>query len=177
MDQVRLSKLLSLVLRHKPEEIGIIVDNQGWTNVNELLKKVKGLTREELNKVVEENNKQRFSFSKDGTKIRANQGHSLQVDLELDPIIPPDILYHGTAEKYISAIKKVGLQKRNRLYVHLSDNIETAKSVGARHGKPLVISISSLRMYNDELVFYRSENGVWLTDNVDPKYFMKIAWC
>ena len=177
MDQVRLSKLLSLVLRHKPEEIGIIVDNQGWTNVNELLKKVKGLTREELNKVVEENNKQRFSFSKDGTKIRANQGHSLQVDLELDPVIPPDILYHGTAEKYISAIKKVGLQKRNRLYVHLSDNIETAKSVGSRHGKPLVISIRSLRMYNDEIVFYRSENGVWLTDHVDPKYFIKIAWC
>ena len=170
----RKSKFLSLILRHKPEAINLKLDNNGWANVDDLLKKSKSkinLSFKELEFVVKTNNKKRFSFNEDKTKIRANQGHSLKnVDLELENTKPPQFLYHGTVNKFIESIKKIGLQKMNRQHVHLSKDIETANNVGSRRGKPVILSIQTLEMYNDGFEFYCSKNGVWLTDNIPVKY-------
>jgi putative RNA 2'-phosphotransferase len=163
------SKFLSLVLRHRPERIGLELDASGWADVKELLKKA-NLDMETLEHVVETNNKKRFEFNDKKTKIRASQGHSVDVKLGYESRIPPSILYHGTAAKNDSSIQNNGLKKMNRHAVHLSDDFDTAMSVGSRHGKPLVYIVHAGEMYNDGIKFYLSNNGVWLTDYIDPKY-------
>lgn len=178
MDNIQLGKFISLILRHKPETIGISLDKNGWANVNELLKGIQNqginIDFERLNEIVETNNKKRYSFNEDKTKIRANQGHSINVDVELKEAIPPVKLYHGTATKYIDDIMKNGIIHKNRLHVHLSKDIETAINVGTRHGTPVVLEIDTKEMINDGYKFYLSENGVWLTSDIAPKYFKKI---
>ena len=174
MEIKKLSKFLSLILRHKPETISIELDKNGWANVSEILRGMK-IDMATLEKVVAENDKQRFSFNSDKTKIRANQGHSISVDVELVEKIPPEILYHGTIEKNLKSIAAQGLLKMNRLYVHLSSNIETAKKVAARRsGNAVIFKISALEMYNAGYKFFQSENGVWLTDTVPPKFLLRI---
>ncbi|NCP52580.1 MAG: RNA 2'-phosphotransferase [Flavobacteriales bacterium] len=170
----RLSKLLSLVLRHTPEEIGLTIDRDGWANVTELLQKM-DMGFEDLKEVVDTNDKKRFSFSDDFSKIRANQGHSIEANLNLEPTTPPEILFHGTAEKNIASILEKGLLKQDRNYVHLSADIDTAKKVGTRYGKPIILKISALKMQQEGYLFYISKNGVWLTDFVPDKYLKKIG--
>ncbi len=168
------SKLLSFVLRHKPETIGIVLDENGWINVHELLEKIKikneSFTFERLQQVVAENDKQRFSFNADKTRIRANQGHSIDIDLGLPPKMPPAILYHGTASTNVESIKKSGIIKGKRQHVHLSIDTETATKVGTRHGKPIILIIDTKSMHEDGILFYCSDNGVWLTDFINIKY-------
>lgn len=174
MKQKDKSRLLSLVLRHKPETIGITLDENGWTDVKILINKIgSGFTFEELVEVVETNDKKRFAFNDNKTKIRASQGHSLGIDLKLLQTIPPEFLYHGTATKNIQNIYKEGIKKGKRDHVHLSHLISTADKVGSRHGTPSIIKIDTERMWKDGIKFYVSDNGVWLTDYVDPKYFNK----
>ena len=172
------SKFLSYVLRHHPELIGLNLDEQGWTNVDELITKSRrdsyqGFTFEELDEIVETNDKKRFIFNEDKTRIRANQGHSIDIDLALKPQQPPEFLYHGTAQKNIDSIIEKGIEKRNRQHVHLSLDKETATKVGMRHGKPIILTINSGKMFEDGILFYLSENGVWLTDFVEAKYISK----
>ena len=170
------SKFLSLVLRHKPEEIGLQLDENGWANVDELIEKVNAncnkLDINLLNEIVETNDKKRFAFNDERTKIRASQGHSIEIDLALQPIIPPDMLYHGTATRFVESILKEGLTKQQRQYVHLSEKLETATAVGARHGKPTILIVDAKQMHEDGFLFYKSENNVWLTDNVGVKYII-----
>jgi putative RNA 2'-phosphotransferase len=178
MEIKKLSKFLSLILRHKPEAIGITLDEHGWADVEELLQKINETGRNIdlplLEKIVAENDKQRFSFSADMKKIRANQGHSIHVDVELKQVEPPDVLYHGTIEKNRTSIEVKGLIKGNRLYVHLSKDIETAiKVANRRKGKNIIYKVSAGEMYNDGFLFYQSVNGVWLTDRVPAKYLSK----
>lgn len=173
---VSTSKFLSLVLRHRPETIGIKLDESGWVAIADLLKATnshpngKRLDRELLVRAVRENDKQRFAISEDGLRIRANQGHSVNVDLGLEPVKPPAILYHGTVDKFIDSIRTQGLLPRKRQFVHLSPDTETANIVGKRRGKPVILSIDSKRMDADAIKFYRSQNGVWLVDHVPPQY-------
>lgn len=164
------SKFLSLILRHKPQIIGIELDEHGWADVEELCRRVKGLDFEKLEKIVATDEKRRYSFSADKKLIRANQGHSLPIDVELEELEPPEILYHGTSEKFCPSINAQGLLKMSRLYVHLSSDVETAEKVGRRHGKPKIFLVESLKMFNDGYKFYRSVNGVWLTEYVPAKY-------
>ena len=167
------SRFISLILRHKPDVIGITLDEHGWANVEEL---IRGISKKQdfnmamLEEIVASDDKQRYSFNEDKTLIRANQGHSIPVDVELKEITPPPYLYHGTAEKYVASIEKQGLIPKSRLYVHLSDNYNTAVDVGKRHGKAIVYTVSSGEMAQDGYVFYRSVNGVWLTKEVPTKY-------
>jgi putative RNA 2'-phosphotransferase len=171
---IKTSKILSLLLRHKPQRAGIVIDENGWTNVNDLIKKVSKIFYPiDINlliEVVEKNDKKRFSFNSDQTKIRANQGHSIKVDLDLEPVAPPDILYHGTVEKFLESIKKDGLRKGGRLHVHLSGDIFTASKVGKRRGQPIILEIKSGLMHQKGFKFYLSENKVWLTDLVPPEF-------
>lgn len=170
-----ISKLMSLVLRHRPAVIGVELDKNGWLGVDELIEGVntKGLKldRELLEEIVETNDKKRFAFSEDGTKIRANQGHSIKVDVELKEQVPPEFLYHGTVAKFMRAIQKEGLKSMSRQHVHLSEDLKTAMRVGSRRGVPKILVVKSGEMHTDGHTFYRSENGVWLTDHVAPKYF------
>jgi putative RNA 2'-phosphotransferase len=171
---VKISKFLSLVLRHKPEEIGIQLDAAGWVPVAEFLRACQAhgfsIKREELEEVVRTNDKQRFAFSEDGLMIRASQGHSVEVKLDYQPLMPPEILYHGTATRFLDSIKEQGLIKGKRHHVHLSGDEATAIKVGARHGKAVVLVIQSLQMHKDGFIFYQSENGVWLTEKVPANY-------
>ena len=167
------SKFISLILRHKPETIGITLDEHGWANVDELISgiaKTHPIDMAMLEQIVAEDEKQRYSFNEDKTLIRANQGHSIPVDVELEEKQPPEILYHGTGEKYVSSINEQGLIPKSRLYVHLSGDEETARKVGQRHGKPVIYKVKSGEMYNDGYKFFRSVNGVWLTKSVPVKY-------
>lgn len=170
----KISKFLSLVLRHKPEKISLLLDNNGWAEVDELLAKIdqsgRHLTLDQLTEIVENNDKKRFAFSDDQTKIRANQGHSIEVDLALNEAEPPKILYHGTAERNLPSIREKGLLKGQRHHVHLSADLETALKVGVRYGKPVVLRIKSQQMQSDGRTFFLSKNGVWLTDYVDHQY-------
>ena len=171
-----LSKYLSLILRHKPETIGISLDKHGWADVDELIagiSKTKDFNMEILEEIVRIDEKQRYSFNADKTKIRANQGHSIDVDVELEEKIPPEVLYHGTATRFIESIKKNGINKQSRLYVHLSKDIDTAFMVGKRHGRPAIFVVDTKAMVADGYKFYLSENGVWLTDVVPNKYLRK----
>ena len=168
------SKFLSLVLRHKPELIGLSVDKGGWADIEELIKlaNAKGhrLSREVVNDIVATNSKKRFALSDDGSKIRANQGHSIQVELDLPPAMPPDILYHGTATRFLDSIRQKGLLPASRRHVHLSVDTETAISVGQRHGKPSILIINAIEMHNAGHRFYISANSVWLTEFVPVEY-------
>lgn len=176
----KLSKFLSLILRHKPEEIDICLDENGWADVSELINGINNTGRkinfELLKEIVKTDNKGRYSFNEDMTKIRANQGHSINVDVNLKEIIPPDVLYHGTAERFILNIldKKQGLKSMSRLYVHMSKDYDTAVKVGVRHGNPIVLKIDAKQMKKDGYVFYLSENGVFLTKTVPYKYLEKV---
>ncbi|BBC23819.1 RNA 2'-phosphotransferase [Pseudanabaena sp. ABRG5-3] len=177
MDKLRntsISKFLSKYLRHEPAKIGLSLDVGGWVKVDDLLtassKHNFVISREELEEVVATNAKQRFSFDPTGTLIRANQGHSVEVDLQLEPMQPPDVLYHGTAEKNVEAIGHLGLQKMSRHHVHLSMDLVTAKMVGQRHGKPVVFEVDAAAMYKAGSIFYCSANQVWLVDHVPPEY-------
>lgn len=174
--QKRISKFLSYVLRHHPESIGIELDNGGWADISELLReaKVNGLriTLDELETVVKENNKQRFSFSKDGQRIRASQGHSILVDLGYEEVIPPEILYHGTARQKLESIRQEGILRGSRHHVHLSPAPDTATKVGQRYGKPIVLRVQAGRMYSNGYKFYLSANGIWLTEYVPPEYLI-----
>ena len=174
MDLTKTSKFLSLILRHKPEEIGITLDKHGWAVVTELLDGMK-ITMETLEHIVATDEKKRYSFNEDKSLIRANQGHSIQVDVELQERKPPEILYHGTAERHLSSILQNGLIPKNRLYVHLSKDFDTAINVGKRHGKPVVFQIAANQMYKDGFKFYLSENGVWLVDSVSAKYLVALS--
>ena len=175
MNNIQLGKFISLILRHKPETIGINLDEHGWANVQDLINGINNsgrtITFEQLDEIVQTNDKKRYSFNEDKTLIRANQGHSINVDVELKEAIPPKVLYHGTGEKYLDAILKDGIKHKNRLNVHLSKDIETAIKVGKRHGNPIVLKIDTEAMLNDGFKFYLSENGVWLTSDIGPKYF------
>lgn len=172
-EEQKISKFISLILRHKPEVIGVTLDNNGWCNTEELLNGCR-ITIDELINIVENDSKTRYAFNEDKSKIRANQGHSINVDLNLKSIKPPDVLYHGTSTKYINKILLEGIKKITRKHVHLSDNLETAKSVGERHGNPVILSIDSKSMYNDGYKFYLSENKVWLCDYISTKYIKII---
>jgi putative RNA 2'-phosphotransferase len=165
MNSKKISKLLSLVLRHEPEAINIELDNNGWGNVDEIIENM-SITFDQLSEVVTNNNKQRFTFSDDKTKIRANQGHSINIDLELESAAPPLDLYHGTSEDKLDIILSEGISKMGRQHVHLSDNIEVAKQVGSRHGKVVVLKINVELMVLSGCTFYQSKNGVWLVDHV-----------
>lgn len=173
-----LSKFISLILRHHPEAAYIQLDEHGWADVEQLLAGIKKtgrkINRETLVEIVRTDEKQRYSFNEDKTLIRANQGHSIPVDVGLKEQEPPEFLYHGTAVGFYESIQKQGLRPMSRLYVHLSKDIETAVSVGKRHGKPMVLRIHSGDMYRDGILFYLSENGVWLTKKVGVKYFEQI---
>ena len=169
-DTVRASKFLSLVLRHKPEEIGLVLDQNGWADIDELVAKAgtRGvpLTRELIAEVVATSDKQRFAIDAGGQRIRANQGHSVEIDLGLQPQAPPDTLFHGTGEKSVAAIRAEGLKAGQRQHVHLSRDEETAVKVGSRHGRPVVLRIAAGRMHEQGHAFFLSTNGVWLTDCV-----------
>ncbi len=171
------SKFISLILRHKPEVVGVSLDEHGWANVDELIRGVNKshpLDMGTLERIVAEDEKQRYSFNEDKTLIRANQGHSIPVDVELEEVQPPEFLYHGTGEKYVESIDKQGLIPKARLYVHLSADEETARKVGSRHGKPVIYIVKSGEMYRNHEKFYRSVNGVWLTKRVPIQYLQKL---
>lgn len=173
MNQKETSKFLSLILRHQPELIGLQLDTNGWADVDTLLAlaaRRKRITRQELEIIVAESDKQRFAFNDDHSKIRANQGHSIQVDLELPVAIPPEFLYHGTTGAFVAEILKTGIKKMSRQHVHLSPDKATATKVGSRRGVPLILTIRSGDMHRDGIPFFVSANGVWLTDHVPPTY-------
>lgn len=177
MGLVELSRYISLILRHKPEVIGITLDEHGWANVDELIKgiaRTKDFNMEILEEIVKNDDKQRYSFNENKTLIRANQGHSIPVDVELEVVTPPQYLWHGTGEKYVSYIDKMGLIPKSRLYVHLSSDKETAIKVGKRHGKPVVYRVKSGEMVQSGYKFYCSKNGVWLIKEVPVNFLEKI---
>ena len=174
------SKFISLILRHKPETIGIFLDEHGWADVQEMIDGINAsgsdhLDMEMLEEIVQTDEKQRYSFNEDHTLIRANQGHSIPVDVELEEKNPPALLYHGTGEKYVSAIDEQGLIPKSRLYVHLSSDVPTAKKVGSRHGKPVIYTIDCAKMTAEGYKFYLSANKVWLTKKVPAKYLSKLS--
>ena len=169
-----ISRFLSLVLRHEPGKIGLILDPQGWTEVDALLAALPfELDRDGLTTIVRNSDKQRFALSADGRMIRANQGHSVTVDLALKPQEPPEVLYHGTVEKVLPAILSKGLIKGERHHVHLSATVEAAQVVAARRGAPVVLRIAAGQMHGSGMLFFRSENGVWLTDHVPPAFLSR----
>lgn len=174
------SKFISLILRHKPETIGISLDEHGWADAQELIDGINAsgsdhLDKDLLEEIVRTDEKQRFSFNEDHTLIRANQGHSIPVDVELEEKIPPALLYHGTGEKYVSSIDEQGLIPKSRLYVHLSADIPTAKKVGSRHGKSVIYTVDCAKMAADGFKFYLSANNVWLTKDVPARYLTKLS--
>ncbi|HUR52732.1 MAG TPA: RNA 2'-phosphotransferase [Gemmataceae bacterium] len=172
--QKTVSKFLSLHLRHEPDGLGLTIEPGGWVPINDLLagarKKGFPIAREELDRVVADSDKQRFAIDELGLRIRANQGHSVEVDLQLAPAEPPAELFHGTGSASVEGILADGLQRRARHHVHLSPDTETATKVGARHGKPVVLVIDAAKMRADGHVFFCSANGVWLVDEVPPQY-------
>jgi putative RNA 2'-phosphotransferase len=171
---VKISKYLSKHLRHEPERLGLTLAPGGWVPVDELLAACARnhfpVTREQLHEVVAQNDKQRFAFDPTGTLIRANQGHSAAVDLQLVPTTPPPVLYHGTAQQNVDGVRRDGLRKMARHHVHLSKDVATARAVGARHGKPVVFEVDAAAMHAAGHPFYLSANGVWLVDHVPPQY-------
>jgi putative RNA 2'-phosphotransferase len=176
---VKISKYLSKHLRHTPERLGLTLVTGGWVSMDELLSACAvqqfSITRAELEEVVATSDKQRFSFDETRTRIRANQGHSVDVDLELQPQIPPDVLYHGTGEQSVPAILQSGLLKLSRHHVHLSKDVETARKVGMRHGRPAILAITATAMQQAGFTFYCSDNGVWLVDEVPPQYLKILS--
>lgn len=174
LDPVRLSKFLSLVLRHQPEAIGLLLDAQGWVAIDDLVARAAAagtaFSRSELEQVVAASDKKRFTLSEDGQRIRAAQGHSVTVALGLTPCEPPAVLYHGTATRFVESIMAQGLKPQSRQQVHLSLDETTAVNVGRRHGKPVVLRVDAAAMHRAGLQFYVADNGVWLTDQVPPEF-------
>jgi putative RNA 2'-phosphotransferase len=172
-----ISRRLSYVLRHRPDSIGVALDGSGWVDVADLLAALAShglrLTRAELDDVVRLSEKQRFAFDATGSRIRANQGHSVPVDLQLVPLQPPPELYHGTSERFIAAIMREGLTPRGRHHVHLSGDVETAHRVGARRRSPVVLRVDAAAMAAEGTRFYRTANGVWLVDTVPPRHLSR----
>ena len=178
MSLIRTSRYISMILRHQPWKIGIELDEHGWADVEKLIEgvsKTHELTFELLEEIVATDDKQRYSFNEDKTLIRANQGHSIPVDVELTEAVPPEHLYHGTGEKHVSSIDKTGLIPKSRLYVHLSGDTETAVNVGTRHGNPVIYRVDSGKMAADGFKFYLSVNKVWLTEKVPVEYLEKLT--
>jgi putative RNA 2'-phosphotransferase len=171
---IRTSKFLSLVLRHEPEQVGLKLDEAGWIGVDELLRAVNqhgvALTLDQLKHIVATSDKKRFAFSDDGLRIRASQGHSIEVDLQYEPQTPPELLYHGTATRFLDSIRKEGLKKMERHDVHLSAETKVTVQVGGRHGKPALLTIHAGDLHRAGFVFRRSANGVWLVDHVPPQF-------
>ena len=168
-DVVRLSKRLSYVLRHAPGSAGLTLDDAGWVDVDDLMAALR-LTRAELDDVVARNDKQRFAFDASGTRIRASQGHSVPIDLGYTPASPPAELFHGTVERHLAAILAEGLRPGSRHAVHLSPDAETARKVGARRGRPVVLRVDAAALAAEGAAFTRSANGVWLVDAVPPRH-------
>jgi putative RNA 2'-phosphotransferase len=172
--RLRISKFMSLVLRHEPEKANLTLEPGGWVLIDDLLRGAETagcrISRSELNMVVQKCEKQRFAIDETGTKIRANQGHSTEVDLQLQPVEPPAELFHGTAERNLADVLRDGLFKMERHHVHLSPDTQTATKVGSRHGKPVILVIDTAKMRTDGHVFYCSANGVWLVEHVPPQY-------
>ena len=170
----RASKFLSLILRHEPERVGLTLGDAGWVDVTELLQAVNrhgvALTLDQLKHIVATSDKKRFAFSEDGQRIRANQGHSVEVDLQYTSQMPPEILYHGTATRFVDSIREKGLLKMARHHVHLSAETKTTLQVGGRHGKPVLLTIRASEMQRAGHIFYCSANGVWLVDRVPPEF-------
>ena len=168
------SKFLSLVLRHQPDRIGIELDEAGWVDVEVLMSALtrhnKGMSRSMLDEVVRTNDKQRFSFNENGTRIRANQGHSVAIELGYEPATPPEILFHGTPQQFVDAIAEQGLKKMNRHHVHLHVDVATSTAVGQRRGKPVLLRIRALDMHQAGHEFFVTPNDVWLTDHVPTEY-------
>lgn len=176
-ERIQTSRFMSMVLRHKPKSIGLELDPQGWADVADLIDKARPkrlLTEASIRHVVANCEKQRFKLSDDGRRIRANQGHSIKVEIGLEPITPPDVLFHGTAKKSLAAIRRKGLKRMRRHHVHLSSDLNTAVAVGRRHGEPVVLEVSAGRMHDAGIPFYRSDNGVWLTEAVAPEFLREI---
>lgn len=173
-DPARLSRFLSLVLRHDPAAAGVALDPEGWVRVDDLIAGSRAtgrsLDRARLYALVRDDAKRRYALSEDGTRIRANQGHSVAVDLGLVPVAPPDLLYHGTVAPVLAAIAATGLERRSRRHVHLSPDVETARAVGRRRGAPVVLPVRAGALHARGHAFYRSANGVWLTDAVPPGF-------
>ena len=173
-ETVRTSKFLSLILRHEPERVGLELGDAGWVGVDELLKAVNShgvsLTLDDLKHIVATSDKKRFAFSEEGLRIRASQGHSVEVDLQYPPQTPPELLYHGTATRFLHAIRQHGLQKMQRHDVHLSAETRVTLQVGGRHGKPMLLTIRADDMHRAGFVFRCSANGVWLVDHVPPQF-------
>jgi putative RNA 2'-phosphotransferase len=177
-DHVRLSKTLSYWLRHRPDEANLSLDAQGWASVDDVLAALEanGLASDfdTMLDVVESSDKQRFELSPDVSRIRARQGHSIDVDLALDAVAPPDVLYHGTVDRFLAAIMAEGLSKMRRHHVHLSPDTETARRVGARRGRPVVLMIDARAMYAEGLKFYVTTNNVWLTESVAARFLARL---
>lgn len=177
MKTTNISRYIALLLRHHPEKAGLCLDEHGWVEVEALIQGVRRrypeFNRAVLDEIVARDSKQRYTYNQDKTCIRANQGHSIPVDVELKQALPPTILYHGTGEKYVESIQKVGLIPKSRLYVHLSTDIQTAIQVGKRHGQPVVYQIDTQQMIHDGFIFYISANHIWLTKAV-PVQYLKI---
>ena len=176
MSLTKKSCFLRLILRHKPETIGISLDEHGWADVEELIEgisKTREFNMDILEEIVRTDEKERYSFNEDKTLIRANQGHSIPVDVELEESEPPEELWHGTGEKYVISIDEIGLIRKSRLYVHLSKDKETAVKVGSRHGKPVLYRVKAGEMYKDGYPFFLSKNGVWLIREVPVRYLEK----
>jgi len=175
---VKISKYLSKHLRHQPERLGLTLEPGGWVAVEQLLaacaRQQFPISREELAEVVARNSKQRFAFDPTGRLIRANQGHSIAVDLQLEPALPPEHLYHGTGHRAVEAIRRDGLRKMSRHHVHLSPDVATARMVGTRHGRPVVFTVDAAAMQRAGFTFYCSANGVWLVENVPPEYLHEL---
>ncbi len=174
MDLEKTSKFLSLILRHKPQEIGITLDEHGWADTDAVCRGME-IDMSVLEEIVRTDEKLRYSFNDDKTLIRANQGHSVPVDVELEQVVPPEILWHGTGEKFAESINAQGLIPKSRLYVHLSGDRDTAENVGRRHGRPVIYTVNSGDMHRDGYVFFRSVNGVWLTKEVPAKYLTIVS--
>ena len=174
----KISKLLSYLLRHKPDAVGLTLDDQGWADVDTLIDKINTsnqgatLNRSRLQEVVLGNDKKRFTLSGDGQKIRAAQGHSIDIDLKLTSVEPPEFLYHGTATRFLDSILGEGLKPQQRQHVHLSKDTETATQVGKRYGKPVILTIKTRLMYEHGFTFYIAENGVWLTEKVPVQFII-----
>jgi putative RNA 2'-phosphotransferase len=173
-DHEKTSKFLSYVLRHKPDAIGLALDSNGWASVQELIEKAnatgENLSEPLIHDIVRTNEKKRFALSEDGSKIRASQGHSIHIELGLEPKQPPELLYHGTASRFLDVIRSEGLKSMDRQHVHLSIDEITATKVGQRHGKPVILVVNAGDMWRAGQQFFLSENGVWLTDKVDVRY-------
>ena len=173
-----ISKFMSLVLRHQPEHIGLSLDGAGWAGIDDLLGRAalagRVISRDQLNEVVATSDKRRFALSDDGLRIRANQGHSIDVDLGLESLPPPEVLFHGTASRFVESVLRTGLERRSRRHVHLTEDVAIGEAVGRRYGRPVILRIDAGAMAAQGHVFFRSANDVWLVEAVPPQFISAI---